>query len=96
MRIYNVPCTPPSPQRMVAWQYLDGRCGDACTHLAGAREFIQGWSLSFKGKNCGECAVRGFKLRFTGLSIDRPQRDHAFRDGPVTGLGPDGDLKPEE
>ena len=35
----------------------------------------------------GKCAVQGFKLRYTGLSIDRPiQRSHVI-DGPVTGLG---------
>src|SRR6266568_585556 len=33
-----------------------------------------------------KCALREFKLRCTGLSIDRPRRDHAFMDGPVTGL----------
>src|SRR5438309_5069428 len=35
-----------------------------------------------------KCALREFKLRCTGLSIDRPRRDHAFMDGPVTGLDP--------
>ena len=65
--------------------FLQIQC-DACTHLAGAREFVQGRSVSLKGENRGECAVQGFKLRFTGLSIDRPRRDHVFIDGPVTGL----------
>ena len=51
-------------------------------------KFVQG-RLEFpilSRKDRGKCAVQGFKLRYTGLSIDRPiQRSHVI-DGPVTGL----------
>ena len=51
-------------------------------------KYIQGRSQyrNFSRKDRGKCAVQGFKLRYTGLSIDRPlQRSHVI-DGPVTGL----------
>ena len=49
--------------------------------------FIQGWSeIHSSGMWRVECAVQGFKLRSTSLSIDRLPQDHAFIDGLVTGL----------
>ena len=72
----------------------------ATENLLSCRPFMTRWSQCVHSfgrgtcilfrvghKNRVECAVRGFKLRFTSLSIDRPRRDHAFIDGPVTGLG---------